>query len=431
MIRKALFAWLALVSLAHAQEFRITLHSGERELVGVPVRVPLQVPPASADVADWQIFTTSSTPPVPALLTMPNFVTASLPAENRSVRRDLLFVLPKIHGKIDIVARPTIPNPDGVTGNPVLFSKKLRWVEKAGAHIDLLAGDQPVMRYMNRPYDADKATRDLSFKVFHHLWDFEGKRFVTNGGHNNEDAATSKLLYPHHRGLMFAFNRISYGDKQTADTWHCNKGEHTSHVKTLHQLAGVDIAEHRVLLNWHGQKDDVFAQEERQYTVYKLADGVLIEFASRLKSKAGNVRLDGDPQHAGFQFRAHNDVAAKTAKQTYYLRPDGKGALDETRNWDPKTKKGPVDLPWNVLSFVLDDQRYSVEYIDHPNNPGEKRYSERNYGRFGCYFEYDLTEEKPLVLNHRIWFQKGEMTKEQAARLQDVFVTPVKVVSVK
>jgi hypothetical protein len=161
-------------------------------------------------------------------------------------------------------------------------------------------------------------------------------------------------------------------------------------------------------------------------TVYGIDGGTLLEFASRLKTTDGKVRLDGDPQHAGFQFRAANAVADKTAKQTYYLRPDGKGKPGETRNWDPKNK-GPVNLPWDAMSFVLDGQRYAVAYIDHPNNPGEKRYSERDYGRFGCYFEYDLTPENPLVIHHRIWLQRGEMTGDQVQALSMNFTTPPRV----
>ncbi|MFO0968182.1 MAG: DUF6807 family protein [Gemmataceae bacterium] len=111
----------------------------------------------------------------------------------------------------------------------------------------------------------------------------------------------------------------------------------------------------------------------------------------------------------------------ENAKQTYYLRPDGKGKLGETRNWDAK-KGGPVNLPWNVMSFVIDGQRYSVLYIDHPDNPGEKRYSERDYGRFGCYFAYDLTKEHPLHVRYRVWLQKGEMTAEQAEAMREAFV---------
>ena len=79
------------------------------------------------------------------------------------------------------------------------------------------------------------------------------------------------------------------------------------------------------------------------------------------------MKLDGDPQHAGFQFRASQDVADKTAKQTYYLRPDGKDEPGKFRNW-PGDKEH-VDLPWYALSFVLDDQRYTAAISNHPEQP--------------------------------------------------------------
>ena len=116
----------------------------------------------------------------------------------------------------------------------------------------------------------------------------------------------------------------------------------------------------------------------------------------------------------------------KADKQTYYLRPDGKGKLDETRNWDAK-KKGPTNLPWDACSFVIDGKRYTVAYLNHPNNPGESRWSERNYGRFGCYFEYELTEKNPLLVNYRIWLQEGEMTLEQVEALSKAFTQQPKV----
>ena len=49
------------------------------------------------------------------------------------------------------------------------------------------------------------------------------------------------------------------------------------------------------------------------------------------------VRLDGDPQHAGFHFRANAEVE-KTKNETYFLRPDGKGEKGKEVNWDPKTR---------------------------------------------------------------------------------------------
>jgi Methane oxygenase PmoA len=240
---------------------------------------------------------------------------------------------------------------------------------------------------------------------------------VTNGGPTG--------LYPHHRGLMYAFNKITYdGGKKKADTWHCTNDAYQSHEGFLSSEGGPVLGRHRVAVGWHGPKKEEFAREERELTVYKVPGGTLVEFASRLKTLAGPVRLDGDPQHAGFQFRASDEMSKTGKKFTYYLRPDGKGEMGETRNWEPKTGKGPVDLPWDVMSFELGGKRYSVEYVSGPKNTHPERYSERDYGRFGCYFAYDLTEDRPLLANYRVWLQDGEMTAEQAETLRRAFVTP-------
>jgi hypothetical protein len=204
---------------------------------------------------------------------------------------------------------------------------------------------------------------------------------------------------------------------------------HQEHDKILFQEAGFVLGRHRVQIKWCGAKSDVFAIEERELTVYDIVGGTLVEFASRLKTTGGKVRLDGDPQHAGFQFRAANEVAGKeSAKQTYYLRPDGKGEPGATRNWDPKTREGPVNLPWDTMSFVLGGKRYTVAYLNSSQNPKESRFSERDYGRFGCYFEYDLTAEHPLVVNYRVWLQDGEMTGDQVAALYEAFAHPPRII---
>ena len=74
---------------------------------------------------------------------------------------------------------------------------------------------------------------------------------------------------------------------------------------------------------------------------------------------------------------------------------------------------------------MLDDQRYTCCYLDRPDNPKESRFSERDYGRFGSYFEYDLHQGKPLRVNYRLWLQPGEMTVDQVERLDDDFVHAV------
>ena len=208
---------------------------------------------------------------------------------------------------------------------------------------------------------------------------------------------------------------MTYDDGKKTDIWHCPKASQ-QHEKFLDTEAGPVLGRQRVLIAWHGEKKEIFAHEERELTVYAVPGGRLVQFASRLIPVEGTVHLDGDPQHAGFHFRADQGVAEdKNKVQTIYIRPDGVGKPDETRNWDPRTKKGPVDLPWNAMSFVLNDKRYTAAYLDRPENPKEAHYSERDYGRFGSYFVADATKEKPVEVKYRLWLQDGQMTVAEVA----------------
>jgi hypothetical protein len=326
---------------------------------------------------------------------------------------------------LTVAALVTAPAPAQTTvtvagGDPK--DQVFHWQEKEGMSTDLSFGDRLVLRYMKAPHDTStKETHELTFKVFHHVLDpKDGKTLLTNGAGLTTDKTQ---LYPHHRGLFFGFNKISY-DGQQCDIWHGRNGEFQAHEKNLEETASASHGRHRVQIGWHGRDGKKFADEIRAVTAYNVPGGTLIDWTSVLTTDRPKVRLDGDPQHAGFHFRAAQDVAQKTKKETYYLRPDGKGELGETRNWDPKSKKGPVNLPWDAMSFVVGGKRYTALYLDHPSNPKEARGSERDYGRFGSYFEYDLTPEKPLNIQYRVWIQEGEMTGEQCASMSKAFVSP-------
>src|SRR5262249_58914381 len=154
----------------------------------------------------------------------------------------------------------------------------------------------------------------------------------------------------------------------------------------------------------------------RELTIYNVPGGQLVSFVSRLRSTGSKIKLDGDPQHAGFQFRASQEVAEKTASKTYYLRPDGIGKPGET-------KQGG-DFPWKGMSFVLGTQRYTAAYLDKPTNPKPAQYSERDYGRFGSYFVAEVTPEKPLEISYRVWLHKGEMKVDDLAAASNNFVKP-------
>ncbi len=79
------------------------------------------------------------------------------------------------------------------------------------------------------------------------------------------------------------------------------------------------------------------------------------------------------------------------------------------------------------MSFVLGNQRYTVAYLDHPGNPKEARFSEREYGRFGSYFEYTIEKDKPLTVNYRLWLQDGLMQPDHVAALSYNFTDPMNV----
>jgi hypothetical protein len=385
--------------------FSFTVSAGKHDRMNVPVC--LQLPPGALQNNEIGSVTLVGTDrkPIPAQQTQSGLFGGK--------GSELHFILPHLKSgeSLRLTAR--------FSANPAPGGEGFAWDDHPPKYAALRFGQRAISTYYYERLDeSTPESRVRTYKVFHHLYSPDGERILTNG--LNEDP---KVHSPHHRGIFYGFNRISYGNRQTADTWHCINGAYQQHERFLSSEAGPVLARHRMLVSWHG-KDRAFAEEERELTFYNVSGGTLVQFDSRMKSLGGKVRFDGDPQHAGFQFRAHNDVDAFTTNLTIYVRTDGIGEAGDTRNWDPKTRKGPVNLPWNGMSFVLGDKRYTVGYIDSPKNPKESRFSERNFGRFGSYFEYDLDEGKTLNVSYRLWLQDGLMKPEQVAALSDDFVEP-------
>ena len=288
-----------------------------------------------------------------------------------------------------------------------------KWTETKDVHAELALGDRRVLRYMHRPLDP--AAREETYKVFHHVFSPDGSRLLTKGPGGQ---------FTHHRGVYYGFNKVTYGEGKTCDVWHCTKDAHQAHDAFLAAEEGPVFGRHRVGIRWNGVGKDVFALETRELTAWAVPGGILLDFVSSLEAKIGPVKLDGDPQHAGFHFRADNEVSAKTAKQTVYTRPDGADKPGATRNWPGN--KDHVDLPWNSMSFVLDGKRYTTVYLDRPENPKEARFSERDYGRFGSYFATTVEAGKPLLVRYRLWIQEGQPDVAACAAKHADFIDPPK-----
>jgi hypothetical protein len=405
---------------AAAVKFDLEVRAGDQDRRNSPVTATIDLPPTLAGAAALHAtLLDDSGKPHDCQLTRPSLLADAGAGPNR---RELHFIVDQAT-KRDVVHWTATVGDDAAPVDPKLG---FQWQDTPSEHADLTYNGRPVLRYMYQPLDeSTKETREATFKVYHHVFDPTGETLLTKGAGGK---------FTHHRGLFFGFNKVSYdGGKKQADVWHCSGKAFQSHDDLLASEAGPVLGRDRLAIGWHGQENEVFATEHRELTAYapqsSPAAGMLIEFASRVRPTSGEVKLDGDPQHAGFHFRAAQEVADVTFKETYYLRPDGIGKPGETRNWDVKDPKShvQVNFPWKGMSFIVAGKRYTVAYLDLPTNPKESRFSERDYGRFGSYFEYTMTPEKPLEVHYRVWIQAGEMTLDEIVALDADFVHPIEV----
>jgi Methane oxygenase PmoA len=419
MYRVILALWCATATASAAeQKFELTIKAGKHDRKNVVVCVPMQLPVGTTP-ANIAHVTLPDGKTVSAQVTAPSLTTASIAAETGKERGDLWFVLPSLKAGESVKATAEIRGGSGAA----MAAYQFWW--KQGETEDTLTLSTPdkaakikdVLRYVHPKLDESNGkAREETFKVYHHVYSPDGNVLLTKGVGG---------LYTHHRGIFYGFMKVTH-DGVTDDIWHCKGDACEVHEKVLAESAGTELGRHRVQIAWIGKGKKPFATEQRELTVYNVPGGRLIEFASLL-TPTGTIKLDGDPQHAGFHFRAVQEVAEKTAKQTIYIRPDGTDKPGATRNWDSKGNKKHINLPWNGMSFVVGGKRYTAAYLDRPTNPKEARFSERDYGRFGSYFVKEVTPEKPLLVNYRIWIQDGQMTGEEIARLDTDFVEPVEV----
>jgi hypothetical protein len=269
-------------------------------------------------------------------------------------------------------------------GNAAAADAGFACKDQEGQHLDILRDGRLVARYL---YAYDKSRLKETSKTFLHVFDEEGKAPITG--------ALAKQ-YPHHRGIFIGWNRLSAGGK-SFDMWHMPNGQQV-HQKFLKKEASADGAAFTSLVHWVDGGGQPVIEEERTMAFRPLpAPGlVLIDFETRLKSSQGDARLDGDPEHAGIQYRPAGEV---TAAETTYVFPK-EGA-------DPHKDR---DYPWVGESYTLGGKRYSVVHMNHPDNPKETVYSAyRDYGRFGAFFKKDLKAGETLVLKYRFRVSAGEM----------------------
>ncbi len=281
------------------------------------------------------------------------------------------------------------------------------WQDSAGEYIDLLLDGRTALRTM---YAHDRATPErqhATYKVYHHVFDATGEKPITKGPGG---------LYTHHRGLFIGWNRLTL-DGAEGDWWHMKEGSQ-QHREFISNVAGPVWARSIMAIDWVDGAGRTVIAEKRSITVYRQPEPglLLIDFHTRLKAALGEVFLNGDPEHAGFQFRAHNDVAEgdATVKAVYHFDRDGVDA------------KKDFDLPWAGMNYGLYGQRFSVQYMNHPGNPTPTVYSAyRDYGRFGSYFKKTIPAGETLELRYRVYVGTGSMPdRDEMAGRYTGFVDP-------
>jgi len=268
-----------------------------------------------------------------------------------------------------------------------LFAGEIK--DQPGDHLDICHDGKPLVRYMYAYDTSTPEARHNTYKVYHHVMDTDGEQTLTKGPGGK---------YTHHRGLFIGFSRFKHSSG-SHDTWHMKGSAAQVHQEFVAQEAGDDKTSVTSLIRWLGTDGEtVLLEENRTVTVHHNDRDayVLVDFVSELKAVNGEVTLSGDPEHAGMQYRPHNEVAENNSAK-YLFHEEGISPQKD------------LDLPWAAETYELRGKQWSVQHMNHPNNPKGTKYSAyRSYGRFGAYPTTVIKDGETLTLRYRIRITPGE-----------------------
>lgn len=259
--------------------------------------------------------------------------------------------------------------------------------DAAGSHMDVLMDGKVAARYMYA-HDTSSDERLLeTYKPYLHVFNAEGTKPITKGAGGQ---------FTHHRGIFIGWMKVTV-DGKNYDRWHMKGGE-IVHQKFLKQEGGKKSAMLVSETHWNDEAGAPLIREERIMEVRPGDDSsrLLIDCTFKLTALRGDTYLDGDPEHAGVQYRPADEVVCA---ETVYVFPK----VDA----DPKKDR---DYPWVGESYTLQGKRYSVVHMNHSDNPKDTIYSAyRDYGRFGAFFRETIKKDETLTVKYRFMITDGEM----------------------
>ena len=375
-----------------AQMLRLKVSAPETDCVDVPLHAVVELPEQFADVPDEEISVEVGQEGNGERILPGQVVTAG------KKKTQLWWIAPKLKAGLTSTWIATLSRKKKPVTN---FS----WKDEKENYLDLLFDGRKVTRYM---YAYDDSTPQRAFETyepFHHVFDEQGQNLLTNGPDGMHPYLKGKIKYPHHRGIFIGWSRLEFAGSRYS-FWGMGGGVAQVHQKFLEQSAGPALARSKVLIHWNDKNGEPIIAEVRETTVFRQSKPtiLLLDFHTELQAIRSDVFLNGDPEHAGFQYRAHDavDKGDKQVKATYLFHEDG---------IDPRKDE---DLPWAAMSYTLNGRRYSVQHMNHPENPQPTLYSAyRDYGRFGAFFQQKIDAGETLTLAYRIWVGQGETPQRQ------------------
>ncbi|MEX1229663.1 MAG: DUF6807 family protein [Planctomycetaceae bacterium] len=297
--------------------------------------------------------------------------------------------------------------------------KDFRWDENTPGELLLSYGDQPVLQYQYAYDTSNEEATHNTYKVYHHLFGPGTGTLLTKGPGG---------LYTHHRGLYIGWNKTET-DGKSYDFWHCTHGAHLRHEKIVEQAADENHGSMTTEIHWNDADGNAIIIEERKVTITPRtindSPAWQVDWQTTLHGQKPEIKLHGDRQHAGFQYRAAQSVAESNG--TRYVRPAGfpeqPEAYEVDDSGDPPRH---INLGWTAMTSEIDGKRYTVEYFEDPTSPKPRLFSERPYGRFGAYFATTLKQDEPLKMHYRLIVTTGETPKrDEVQKRYDEFLSDV------
>jgi len=264
--------------------------------------------------------------------------------------------------------------------------------EKKGESVTVDYNGRGIIQLVTKNDKSSAEKAHETYKVYLHVMDpldGAGKKVITKGAGDK---------FTHHRGIYIGWSKAKIAGK-AYDTWHMKDGVRQEFVKIISQKATAATASFTAAINWV-DGDEVLLTEERFFEVRKLdEDGAFIlDTVSKITATKADTELNGDPEHAGLQFRAAEEVVAN--KSAKYLFPSGK--------MNDKEVKKTHDMPWAAMTFNTGGNDYHVQHMSHPSLPKPVRYSAyRDYGRFGSFFVKNLKKGESATFKVRFYISPG------------------------